>query len=41
MARVVIGDSTDAVTDFKTALKYHVGFQPAIDALKKLGVAVN
>jgi tetratricopeptide (TPR) repeat protein len=37
-ARVVLGDQKGAVSDFKMALKYHPGFQAALDELSKLGV---
>lgn len=38
-ARIVLGDREGAVSDLKTALKYHPGFQAAVDDLNKLGVA--
>jgi tetratricopeptide (TPR) repeat protein len=41
MARLVVGDSKNAIEDFKTAVKYHPGFQPALDELKKLGIPAN
>jgi tetratricopeptide (TPR) repeat protein len=40
-ARLVIGDRTGAISDLKTALKYHPGFIPAVDELNGLGVPVN
>ncbi len=38
-AKAVLGDIKGAVEDLRTALKYHAGFQPALDELKRLGVA--
>jgi len=37
-ARLVIGNRTGAVEDFKTAIKYHAGFPAALEELNKLGV---
>ena len=37
-AKAVLGDVKGAVEDLRTALKYHPGFQPALDELKRLGV---
>lgn len=36
-AKAALGDSTGAAADLRTALKYHPGFQPALDELKRLG----
>jgi hypothetical protein len=36
-AKAALGDTTGAIEDFKTALKWHPGFQPALDGLKALG----
>jgi tetratricopeptide (TPR) repeat protein len=41
MARVVIGDKQGAITDYQMALKYHAGFTPAVDELKRLGVPIQ
>lgn len=38
-ARVVIGDREGAIADLRMALKYHPGFQAAVDDLHKLGLA--
>ncbi len=38
-ARVVLGDRDGAIADLRMALKYHPGFQAAVDDLKKLGLA--
>jgi tetratricopeptide (TPR) repeat protein len=38
MARVVIGDKEGAIADYQMALKYHAGFVPAVNELKRLGV---
>ncbi len=37
-ANIALGNTTDAVTDLKTALHWHPGFQPALDELANLGV---
>lgn len=37
--RLVLGDQKGAIEDFKMALKYHPGFQAAVDELNRLGVA--
>jgi tetratricopeptide (TPR) repeat protein len=37
-ARLVLGDQKGAISDLKTALKYHPGFQAALDEFKKLGI---
>lgn len=39
MARAALGDQTAAVQDLRSSLKYHPGLQPAIDELRRLGVA--
>lgn len=36
-AEAALGDTTDAVNDFRAALKWHAGFQPALDGLSSLG----
>lgn len=40
-ARIIIGDRQGAIDDLKMALKYHTGWVPALDEMKKLGVPVN
>jgi tetratricopeptide (TPR) repeat protein len=37
-AKVQIGDTTGAIEDFKEALKWHPGWEVAIEQLKVLGV---
>lgn len=37
LGEVVIGKQPDAIQDFRTALQYHPGFQPALDQLAQLG----
>lgn len=36
-AELELGDTAGAVTDLKKAIKYHAGFQPALDLLTQLG----
>jgi len=38
MARAALGDKAAAIEDFRLALQYHVGFEPALYQLKLLGV---
>ncbi len=38
MARIQVNDIEGAVNDFRTAIKYHPGFSPAINGLKSLGM---
>ena len=38
-ARIVIGDREGAISDLRMALKFHPGFQAAVDDLNKLGLA--
>lgn len=38
LARGALGDSSGAITDLRTSLEYHPGFEPAIYQLKLLGV---
>ena len=37
-ARLVLGNQKGAIEDLRTALKYHPGFQAAVDELKRLGI---
>lgn len=37
-AERMIGLTDDAIADFRTAINYHAGFSPAIDALQQMGV---
>jgi hypothetical protein len=37
-ARAATGDVTGDISDQRTALKYHPGFQPVLDELNRLGV---
>jgi tetratricopeptide (TPR) repeat protein len=38
MAKAALGDAAGAIEDFKTSLKYHPGFEPAMYQLRLLGV---
>lgn len=38
MAKAALGDTAGAIEDFRTSLRYHAGFQPALYQLKLLGV---
>ena len=38
-AEIALGDTTDAISDLRTALQWHPGFQPALDDLAQLGVS--
>jgi tetratricopeptide (TPR) repeat protein len=38
MAKKALGDTSGAIADFKLALKYHPGFEPALYQLNQLGV---
>ncbi len=38
-AEAMLGDDSAAIDDYHTALKWHPGFQPALDGLKALGVS--
>jgi tetratricopeptide (TPR) repeat protein len=38
-AKADLGDTAGAIDDFRTALKWHPGFQPALDGLKALGAS--
>ncbi len=38
-AENAIGDTTDAISDFRSALLWHPNFQPALDDLAQLGVS--
>ncbi len=37
-ARLVLGNQKGAIEDLRAALKYHPGFQAAVDELKRLGI---
>jgi tetratricopeptide (TPR) repeat protein len=39
MAKVQLGDTAGAIEDFRLALKYHPGFEPAITQLNLLGAS--
>ncbi len=36
-AKAALGDTAGAIDDYRTALKWHTGFQPALDGLSALG----
>jgi tetratricopeptide (TPR) repeat protein len=38
MAKAALGDTSGAIEDFRTTLKYHEGFEPALYQLRLLGV---
>jgi tetratricopeptide (TPR) repeat protein len=38
MAKAALGDTSGAIADYRTSLKYHPGFGPAVYQLKLLGV---
>lgn len=38
LAREALGDTTGATTDLQRSLKYHPGFEPTLEQLKRLGV---
>jgi tetratricopeptide (TPR) repeat protein len=38
MAKAALGDASGAIADYRTSLKYHPGFGPAVYQLKLLGV---
>ena len=41
MAKIALGDQAGGITDLRSALRYHPGFLPAIEALKTQGITVN
>jgi tetratricopeptide (TPR) repeat protein len=38
MAKAALGDTSGAIEDYRTAIQYHKGFEPAIYQLGQLGV---
>jgi tetratricopeptide (TPR) repeat protein len=38
MAKAALGDTSGAIEDYRQALKYHPGFEPAVYQLSVLGV---
>jgi len=41
MAKIALGDQAGGIADLRSALRYHPGFLPAIEALKTQGITVN
>ena len=41
MAKIALGDRAGGIADLRSALQYHPGFLPAIEALKSQGITVN
>ena len=41
MAKIALGDQAGGIADLRSALRYHPGFLPAIEALRTQGIVVN